>query len=197
MNIKAIDTSNLPEKPLNWGQRLLIRLTKDTWTHIQIESYGCWGFFLRQLGDLIPYEVQHWWTNHIHTIYVPQHSNLRAAIPKTWCDLDGCIESFLFACVIDFVEKEKGLEDWEVEYQEGSRKEQASMLREVYNWAKVGRQAAEDAMFAAAPKHDLRKSIWETLNGDYTEYQRIQDEMEAKTQRYLLWIVENRRIMWT
>ncbi len=59
------------------------------------------------------------------------------------------------------------------------------MLREVYEWAKTGRQKAEDAMFAAGPK-----------NG-YAEWRRIEEEMEAKTERYLKWIVEYRGYMWT
>ncbi len=58
------------------------------------------------------------------------------------------------------------------------------MLREVYDWAKTGRQAAEDAMFAAG-----------SGNG-YKEWRRIEDEMEAKTNRYLAWVVQWRGYMW-
>jgi len=52
------------------------------------------------------------------------------------------------------------------------------MLREVYDWAKTGRQAAETAMFAAGSKDG------------YAEWRRIEDEATAKTKAYLKWIVE-------
>ncbi len=197
-----------PSKPLSLLARFLSwALRLDAFSRIDVEVYGGLGYLWRQFIDLFPYSWQHWWTNHIRIIYAPQHSNLRAAIPKTWCDIDGCIEQFLFACVIDFVEGENGLKDWEGQDQlmgepwdEGTinpRRAQAAMLREVYDWAKTGRQAAEDAMFAAAPKVDFKTSVWEGITGDYTEYRRIEDEMEAKTERYLAWVVANRRLMWT
>ncbi len=172
---------------------LLLRIL-DT-DSISLEVYGFWGCVGRRFLDFVPYRLRNWWDNHVRTIYAPQHSALRKSIPKTWCDLDGCIESFLFACVIDFVEGEEGLKDWEGQdlywgppWPDGAinpRRQQAAMLREVYEWAKTGRQKAEDAMFAVGPK-----------NG-YAEWRRIEDEMEAKTERYLKWIVEYRGYMWT
>lgn len=158
---------------------------------ISLEVYGFWGSVRRRLLGFLPYRFRNWWTNHVRTIYAPQHSNLRRAIPKTWRDLDGCIENFLFACVISFVEDEDGLDDWEQPCQEGPRKEQAAMLREVYDWAKTGRQVAEDAMFAAAPRYEgFLKGL------SYNEMSRLSDEMEAKTNRYILWITTYRVYLW-
>jgi len=162
---------------------------------ISYECYGFWGCVRRRLLDFVPYPTQRFWEKRVRTIYAPQHSALRASIPKTWCDLDGCIESFLFACVIDFVEGEEGLADWEGQSEtmgfpppydcSNPRHQQAAMLREVYNWAKTGRQAAETAMFAAGSKDG------------YKEWRRIEDEMTAKTERYLSWVVQWRGYMWT
>lgn len=173
--------------------RILLRIL-DTDT-ISYQCFGFWGCVRRRLRDFVPYSIQRFWGSHIRTIYAPQHSNLRDSIPKTWCDLDGCIETFLFACVIDFVENEDGLDDWEGQSEMmgfplphdcvNPRHQQAAMLREVYNWAKTGRQAAETAMFAAGSK-----------NG-YSEWRCIEDEATAKTERYLEWIIEWRGMMWT
>lgn len=45
-------------------------------------------------------------------LFKPQHNELRAAIPRNWYDLDGCITNFLYACIISFVEKEDGLKNY-------------------------------------------------------------------------------------
>lgn len=189
-----------PVTTLTSQSRWLLRLL-DT-DSISYEVYGFWGCAWRRLRDFVPYFIQRFWERRVRTIYAPQHSRLRAAIPKTWCDLDGCIESFLFACVIDFVEGEEGLKDWESQNELmgapwpadaiNPRRQQAAMLREVYEWAKSGRQAAEDAMFAAAPGYDAF-----VKGASYDEMNRLSNEMEAKTERYVRWIVEYRGYMWT
>jgi hypothetical protein len=163
-------------------------------------SYGVYGFWRclgRRFLQLFPVRFRQWWTNHVRTIYAPQHQALRAAIPRTWCDIDGCIEAFLFACVVDFVEGEQGLVDWEQPDQVGLRKEQAAMLREVYTWAKTGRAAAEEATFSSAPKYAKGRDWTTGISGDYGEMMRLSDEMNAKTDRYLLWILSNRNLLWT
>lgn len=179
---------------------LLLRLL-DT-DSISLKVYGFWGSLRRSIGRALPDQLTNWWTKHIRTIYAPQHSNLRAAIPKTWCDLDGCVESFLFACVIAFVEDEDGLDDWEgqpevLEWFDGPNphRQQAAMLREVYNWAKTGRAAAEDEWYAASPKITFDEFV--AGKGEFTRVHQLTEETEAKTQRYLLWVVTNRRLMWT
>jgi hypothetical protein len=146
--------------------------------------------------------ISHIWWRHIRPFFAPQHPELRAAVPRTWMDIDGCIEEFLFACVISFVEKEDGLDDWEGQQPldpaifgdtTNPRRDQAAMLREVYEWAKTGRHEAGELAFAARP---IRQGVTD-MSGDYTEYRRINDEAEAKTERYLKWIVEYRGYMWT
>ncbi len=151
---------------------------------ISYSIYGFWGCLRRRIARALPWQLTNWWEKHVRTVYAPQHSNLRAAIPKTWCDIDGCVEAFLFACVIDFVEGENGLKDWDEQDEKldpifgdviNPSNAQAAMLREVYNWAKTGRQAAEDAMHAAAPKIDV-KSFFAGERYDFTAYHAIENE---------------------
>lgn len=137
--------------------------------------------------------VCHTWRDHIRPIFAPQHAELRAAIPRTWADLDHCIDEFLLACVISFVECEKGLEDWSHPEQEGFRKAHANELREVYEWAKTGRAAFQDRISAAAPKGDFD----EMLARDWSAYHALDTEFEQYNEAALKWILINRGTMWT
>lgn len=174
--------------PGAWTAFILAVLNEDPITY---SVYGFWHGLGRRLISLLPFWWRNWWTNHVRTIYAPQHSELRASIPKTWCDIDECIATFLYACIISFVEGEDGLKDWEDPHQDGTRKEQAAMLREVYNWAKTGRAAAgEEAFASVVPGKGF-------FDGDYTEYRRITESAEERDRRYLEWVVKYREYMWS
>ena len=173
--------------------------------------YGFWGCLGRRVLYLLPVHFRQWWTNHVRTIYAPQHSELRAAIPKTWCDLDGCIESFLYTCVISFVEREDGLYGPE-DYPRLSEQAKANntMIKEIYDWAKTGRAAAQQAIQTAYPpalKIDWSKRplTFEGIMGPesaerraaYERVDQFEKAMEEKDAKYLSWLVINRGALWT
>lgn len=179
---------------------LLLRLL-DT-DSISYGAYGFWGC----LGRRLPYPLRNWWTNHVRTIYAPQHSSLRAAVPKTWADLTSVIPAFLYAAIIDFVEREKGLESWEHQDPEHPAKQNAAMLKEVYEWAKTGRAAEDQRILDMHPPFKSGSNIIEWLNEENAErdeaYKRVwaaEKEMEERDSRYMQWIVSRNvlRSLWT
>lgn len=183
---------------------LLLRLL-DT-DSISYEVYGFWRSVGRRFIEFLPYRFRNWWTNHVRTIYAPQHVELRAAIPKTWSDLTGVIPEFLYACIISFVEKEDGLESWESQDHGHPARRNAAMLKEVYEWAKTGRKAEEDRIMDMHPPFKSGTSIIEWLNEENAErdaaYKRVheaEDAMEEKDSRYLQWIVSRNALqsLWT
>ncbi len=182
----------------------------DNYDKMEIEIHGFWGFLFRRLCGLIPYPMRCWWTGNIRTIYAPQHSELRTAIPKTWFDLTGIIPDFLYACIVSYVEKEKGLETWEAQDMEHPARQQVDILKEVYEWAKTGRKIAEDEMWAAYPPSPLlcldRNNWSEWLNranperdACYARVHQLEEAMNARNEKYLQWIVSQKCLpsLWT
>lgn len=161
--------------------------------------------FLPWIKDtFIPYSWNFWWHERVRPIYAPQHKELRAAIPKTWADLDYCIPNFLYACVISYVEKEKGLEVWAAQEVGRADRDQVNVLKEVYEWAKTGRQKAyqEHLDMLPSPKEGENTITW--LNREdperdaaYERAHKMEEELTEKDNKYLAWIVNNRRLMWS
>lgn len=189
---------------LTLPQRALLKIWPDY--AIEIGVYGFWGFLKKRFIDLFPYRWQRWWDCHIRTVYNPQHSELRAAIPKTWQDLPEIIPSFLYAAVISYVEKEDGLTRWEYQDDEHCAKKNAAMLREVYEWAKTGRAFEEERILALHPPFTKGTDVIEWLNEENPQrdecYKRVWEAeaaRDAKDERYLQWIVSNnvRQSLWT
>ena len=190
-------------KPGTWRAFVLKFLGTDLITY---SIYGFWGSLNRRLHDFVPYKIRSWWTEHIRTIYAPQHSELRAAIPKTWADLTSVIPSFLYASIISFVEGEDGLKMWEAQDPEHPAKKNAAMLKEVYDWAKTGRAAEEQRILDLHPPFASGSDIFKWLNEENAErdaackrVQEAEDAFDEKDCKYLQWIVSRNALhsLWT
>lgn len=173
---------------------------------ISYSIHGFWGSLGHRFLGFLPYGFRAFWIIHIRTIYAPQHSELRKVVPKTWCDLTHVIPTFLYACIISYVEKEKGLEMWEAQDPEHPAKMGAPMLKEVYEWAKTGRAAEIARIDSLHPPFAPGTDLIEWLNEDNPErdaaYKRVQeaeDAFDEKDSRYLQWIVSRNTLhsLWT
>lgn len=93
------------------------------------EKDGGWGEFYARIKKIYPiqyfireviwknidiyfYRLKRKWEDWYIYLFEPQHSELRATIPRNWRDLDTCIENFLYACIVSFVEEEDGLKNF-------------------------------------------------------------------------------------
>jgi hypothetical protein len=122
------------------------------------------------------------------------------AIPREWRDKDTVFEEILFAGIINFVEGEEALTtvEWSKEHEE--------KILEIYHWAKTGRHELEKKMMAAYPKENpifkdgkfnytnCSKKSYEEL---YGEVNRLENLLNDTNTKHLVWLIENRAILWT
>ena len=157
---------------------------------------------LRYYFDRIYWKVRSW--------VIPQHKSLRKAIPRTWMDLDGVMESFLDAVIISYVEEEDGLKQIElIESSEGLTDEQYTekwgskelfesyrdgkylnylKLRDAYNWVKTERKLLEE---------EMNKSYYEGKTPNYDKYNKLEKKIEDNNTIHYKNLVELRGYLWT
>lgn len=125
-----------------------------------------------------------------------QHQNKWAIkiIGRKFRDKPELIAEWLYAAVIDFVEKEKCFEVTDWDCSEETRR-LAAELREIYTWAKTGRAEFSERIRKSVVEVSMEDWLKSDVNWD--EYNRLTDEMEQWDTRCLSWIVANRGILWT
>lgn len=134
----------------------------------------------------------------------PRQRWLVKKIPKTWCDKPELIPILLYEMVIHFVEKEECFKvtDWA-----GSGiAEEEKQLKEIYQWAKTGRNEFLNKIDKAYPnvvptKENPFSFVKEdgspTSFKDYDLVFKLEKEFEEYDRECLIWIVKNRAILWT
>jgi len=167
----------------------------------------------------IKYKLDNWWIRN----FDPQHQELRDAVPKNWADLDTCIENFLYACIISYVEKENGLgnyynlRDDKVKYDEFIKTNDKKLEDEVANnWGSVDLfknyyddnfefyQKLNEIYHYAKVKRpaylEFYNSCGEVMldfDGSEVTWDQIEEIMKKKDDLYLAAIVKYRGRLWT
>lgn len=106
----------------------------------------------------------------------PQQKWLTKQIPKSWSDKTALIPDLVFACMIDFVESENGIEHRSWEGREDTEKE----LKDAYRWAKMRKR--------------YERYTWETPYPRCVFHEELYDKME---QKYLQIIIKHHKFLWT
>ena len=58
------------------------------------------GWFIRDhIINRIPYSIREFYYNKVKTIWKPQHSRIRKAVPRYWWDLDGVLLNVNFEII--------------------------------------------------------------------------------------------------
>lgn len=134
----------------------------------------------------------------------PRQRWLVKKIPKTWCDKPELIPILLYEMVIHFVEKEECFKvtDWA-----GSGiAEEEKQLKEIYQWAKTGRNEFLNKIDKAYPNlvpsnenifSFVKPDGSSTSMKDYDLVYKLEKEFEEYDRECLIWIVKNRGILWT
>lgn len=140
----------------------------------------------------------------------PRQKWLTKEIPNTWCDKVELIPRLLFACLVDFVNSEKGLSQLDIDWTEELEKGHVSQdyvdnvikvyteLAHVYNYIKIERPALEkqhDVSYPPYPLPDNMKNM--TYDQLYGENNRLEKLIEEKDQWAMHKIVEYRQYLWT
>lgn len=123
-----------------------------------------------------------------------QQKWLTNKLKGTWIDKDGLLEICIFESLVQYVEKEKGLEhlgaDWDKEIADGhvsqgyvdDLKAREALIKRCYNWIKVDRLK-------------IVKNL-ETIE-DWREYERVENELYDKDSEVMRIIIEQRGYLWT
>jgi hypothetical protein len=149
----------------------------------------------------------------IRAFFNPRQKWLTKHIPNTWCDKTELIPTLLFACLIDFVESEKGTEqlhvDWSEDLEKGyvtpeyvdSVKRIYSELEEAYRYVKNERPWLQNALNASYPEINFGKdntiSTAEPYHIAYAETNRIEKEIEDKDYWAMNIIIKHVGVLWT
>ena len=122
----------------------------------------------------LKYKIQAW--------FKPRQKWLTRTIPNTWCDKVALIPHLLFACLVHYVEEEKGLQDetdWSDDLEKGyvsqeyvdNVKATDSELRAVYNYIKVERPDLEkqhDNSYPTRSSAEINDLFVEDADGNCT-----------------------------
>ena len=140
----------------------------------------------------------------------PRQKWLTKEIPNTWCDKVELIPRLLFACLIDFVEKEKGLNQLDIDWSDDLEKGYVSQdyvdnvikvyseLKDVYNYIKTERPSLQKQHDESYPDYplpaDMKNLPYDEL---YSETNRLEKLIEEKDQWAMHAIVTRVGYLWT
>lgn len=140
-------------------------------------------FYIDKIYRRIPYQIRDFYWKHIRTLWRPQHSRIRKAVPKYWVDLDHVLQDVNFEIIKSFYEDEykAGIVDWEGTG--GDALEFTEWLEEAYKYITSERPALEKRIDEAYP--------------NYKKVEKLETEMEDLDTQVMIDLVKWRRHMWT
>lgn len=191
---------DLPEKPQTFLRKL---------RECIFEKYGIWDLF-----DLLPYGWRMYYYDYIKTIFKPNNSRIRKAIPRQYSDISGLVVNVNFEFIKAFYEDEykADIVDWEATEQHS---EFAKWLESAYTYITKERPQLEidlnnayppfksfDDMFKPMVDKDGKKMYELADDGipyevKYKEVNRIEEEIENKDTEVLTELVKRRNYFWT
>jgi hypothetical protein len=140
---------------------------------------------VRDLLSYIPYPVRDFYWKHIRTLWKPQHSRVRKAIPRYWVDKDRILQSVCFEIIKSFYEDEykAGTVDWEGTG--GDAMKFVDWLEQAYTYITSVRPTLEKRI----------EEAYDTSN--YRKVEKLEGQMEDMDTEVLTDLVKWRGHMWT
>ena len=173
------------------------------------EKYGIWDLF-----DLFPYGWRMYYYDHIKTIFKPNNSRIRKAIPRQYSDISGLVVDVNFEFIKAFYEDEykADIVDWEATEQHS---EFAKWLESAYTYITKDRPQLQKDLDSSYPPHKDFKDMFAPIvdeNGKkmfqmvddgvpyevkYKEVNRIEELIENKDTEILTELIKRRNYFWT
>jgi hypothetical protein len=173
------------------------------------EKYGIWDAL-----DLFPYGWRMYYYDHIKTIFKPNNSRIRKAIPRQYSDISGLIVNVNFEFIKAFYEDEykADIVDWEATEHHS---EFAKWLESAYTYITKERPQLEidlnnayppfrsfDDMFKPIVDKDGKKMFEMADDGipyevKYKDVNRIEEEIENKDTEVIVELIKRRNYFWT
>jgi hypothetical protein len=171
-------------------------------------------FSIWDLWDILPYKLNMWYYDKLRPIFKPQHSRLRKAIPKQWCDITSLIVDVNFEFIKTFYEEEyiDGVVDWSAT---DCHKEFAEWLELSYKWITKRRPELEKERDEAYPETLPFEKMFEEVQDSkgnkmyqmvdsgipydikYKEVNRLEKVIEEKDTEILTQLIKRRDYFWT
>lgn len=138
----------------------------------------------------------YWFRTHTYNRY--HLLDLRGQGDYEWGYVDPCWKMYLacFAILVDYVEKEKGLEvidwSWNEDHAEAGR-----TIKELYDWWKTGRSVEHEAVDQIG--EDLPGNGWEKMSHgpEWEQFSKLVQELEEKDKTQLNRLIAIRGALWT
>lgn len=174
----------LGDKELGW----------DAWGKQMAKEFPV-QYFIRNSWNNLESEFRYWkgkFRDWWIWAFEPQHSELRAAIPRNWRDLSELMVEINFAVIKSFYkEAAASCIDWT---SEPKTDEFSNWLTNSYNYITIRRPALEKEMFDSYPKGDERKQPYEVA---YKKVNDLEREIESTDTKILKEMIDYRGYFWT
>jgi len=138
---------------------------------------------IQDLALYIPYPIRDFYHKHIRTVWRPQHSRIRKAIPKYWMDLDHVLQDVCFEIIKSFYEDEYKANTVDWEGTGGDALKFVKWLEEAYVYITSYRKVLEKQIDNAYP--------------NYEKVSKLEEELEKHDTKILIELIKWRRHMWT
>lgn len=115
---------------------------------------------------------------------------------REYRDLDTIVVDFSLQCLIEFVDREKGIESHDYTYDQAARTF-AAELKECYDYAISGRKRLVDAISAESERAYQEHRSGKSSPSIYNELTRLEKELEDYDTKVCEWVVRNRGRLWT
>jgi len=155
--------------------------------------------FKNTIKYMIPYQIREYYRKNIETLWKPQHSRIRKAIPKYWYDLDYVLIQVNFEIIKSFYEDEykDGIVDWDANQ---DHKNFANWLVSAYTYITETRPKLEQELSAAYPEENIfsenkqKKMSYKEL---YHDVDRIEKHIHKMDTKILTELIKYRDYLWT
>lgn len=142
------------------------------------------GWFIRyNIISRIPYPIREFYYEKIKTIWKPQHSRIRKAVPRYWWDLDHVLQVVNFEIIKSFYEDEykANIVDWEGTG--GDALKFTKWLEDAYKYITEDRPTIEKLIEKSYP--------------NYKRVEKLEQDMELQDTTVLIELVKWRKHLWT
>jgi hypothetical protein len=160
-----------------------------------------WYDIKKKVEYAIPYSVREYYRKNVKTIWKPQHSRIRKAVPRYWIDLDGVLLSVNFEIIKSFYEDEftDGPIDWNADEKHQNF---AEWLEAAYGYVEYTRPLLLAEIEAAYPEENIftndnnkcTKSSYKKL---YGEVDRLEKHIHKMDTKVLTELIKYRDFLWT
>lgn len=134
----------------------------------------------------------------IKSFLFPRQKWLTQQIPDSWLDKDSIFEIILPACLIHFIEEEKCFEvtKWETEEEKKYKKQ----LEDIYYWYKISQKVLQHKIDV------LMEDLYGEGSGGFNVSRnpakiavldKLEKELYDTNTKCMVWLIENRNILWT